>query len=126
MDTSGVKAEAAKALSNVLFQHGIGHAFIGGFAVRLLGSTRPTEDIDVEIDASAAELRGRITQLLVESDPRFSVEHLKLVFTSANPPGSRVLVERLPIGELGLPRVLKVIWLGECRRRSSHYLSLKV
>ncbi|KAI5861125.1 hypothetical protein GGS23DRAFT_577127 [Durotheca rogersii] len=104
---------AATAMSSILSEHQIAHAFIGGFAVATLGHSRATIDIDVEIDvANISELRGRVRQLLTESDARFSVQHAKLFFTPAptDHPDSRVTIETLPIGELGLPRRLAVIW----------------
>lgn len=49
----------AQALSDILSEHEVAHAFIGGFVVNLHGQTRATKDVDVEIDiADAAELRG--------------------------------------------------------------------
>ncbi|KAI9790626.1 MAG: hypothetical protein M1816_004959 [Peltula sp. TS41687] len=56
--------EAAHALSNILTQQGILHAFIGGFGIQLLGATRPTEDIDAMIDVGdPREIIDRIQDL---------------------------------------------------------------
>ena len=66
-------------------------------------------DIDVEIGAeNAIDLRGRIRQLVQQAGPRFAVKYLRILFV---PDGhqSRVPVETLPTGELGLPRRLLVI-----------------
>ena len=70
-----VQLEAAHALSRLLTQQGILHAFIGGFGIRLLGATRPTEDIDAMIDVGdTREIVDRIRPLLQKQDARFSVE----------------------------------------------------
>ncbi|KAM4056553.1 hypothetical protein HRG_003424 [Hirsutella rhossiliensis] len=104
---------AVEAMSAILDKHGIHHAVIGGFAVQLLGHTRATSDIDFEIDVGkVSELRGRVSQLLIESDARFSLEHFKLFFTPSQLPQLRVPMEMLPIGELGLPTQLQVIRPG--------------
>ncbi len=101
--------QAAQALSNILLEQNIAHAFIGGFAVNTLGQNRSTADVDVEIDiADIAELRGLISQL-TDRDVRFSLENSKLFFTPVNHPELRVPMETLPIGELGLPRELSVV-----------------
>ncbi|KAK4225868.1 hypothetical protein QBC38DRAFT_546497 [Podospora fimiseda] len=44
--------QAAEALSGILSNLGVNHAFIRGFAISLLGGTRATADIDIEIDAA--------------------------------------------------------------------------
>ena len=107
MSTQEVKAtqmEAAHTLSGILTQQGILHAFIGGFGVGLLGSTRPTEDIDAMIDVcDPREIVNRIRPLLQEQDSRFSVEGLKLYFTSRAHQQVRVAIETLAVGTLGLP-----------------------
>ena len=92
---------AAHTLSRILMQQGILHAFIGGFGIGLLGSARPTEDIDAMIDVGdPGEIINRIRPLLQEQDSRFSVEGLNLYFTSGD---VRVTVETLAAGTLGLP-----------------------
>lgn len=114
MTPQEAQMQAAQALSDILSEHEVAHAFIGGFAVNVLGHNRATRDVDVEIDvADAAELRGRISQLLIERDARFSQVNIKLFFTPTNHPELRVPIETLPIGELGLPRRLAVIQLGD-------------
>ncbi len=120
MNRQEAQVQAAKALSKILAEHGIGHAFIGGFAVNLLGNDRETADIDVEIDAGDyVDMRARVTKILVENDTRFSYEHLKLVFTPADHPEWPVPVETLPIGMLGLPCHLDFIRPGDGRHLSS-------
>ena len=105
---------AASTMSNILSQEEIAHAFIGGFAVQLLGHNRQTDDIDVEVDAANAnDLRGRIRDTLITLDERFSVEGMKLYFTPVQNPEARVLVETIPIGEFGLPLSLEVIRPGD-------------
>jgi hypothetical protein len=107
MSAQEVKAaqlEAAHTLSGILTQQGILHAFIGGFGIGLLGATRPTEDIDAMIDVGdPREISSRIRPLLQEQDSRFSVEGLKLYFTSRAHQHVRVTVETLAVGTLGLP-----------------------
>lgn len=99
-----VQLEAARALSRLLTQQGILHAFIGGFGIRLLGATRPTEDIDMMIDVGdTREIVDRIRPLLQKQDARFSVEGLKLYFTSEANQQIRVTIETLAAGTLGLP-----------------------
>ena len=106
--------QAAQALSDIFIEHGIAHAFIGGFAVNVLGHNRSTEDVDIEVDiANPTELRDQITRLLIEPDSRFSLVNLKLFFTPTDHPELRVPIETLPIGELGLPRRLAVIQSGD-------------
>ena len=85
-------------------QKGILHTFIGGFAIRLLGATRPTEDIDAMIDVGdPREIVDRIRPLLQEQDSHFSVEGLKLYFTSKAYQQVRITVETVPVGAIGLP-----------------------
>jgi hypothetical protein len=107
MSVQEVKAaqlEAAHTLCGILTQQGILHAFIGGFGIGLLGSTRPTEDIDAMIDVcDSREIINRIRPLLQEQDSRFSVEGLKLYFTSGAHQHVRVPTETLAVGTLGLP-----------------------
>jgi hypothetical protein len=45
-EVSAVQLEATNTLSGIL------HAFIGGFGIRLLGSIRPTDDVDAMIDVA--------------------------------------------------------------------------
>jgi len=48
--------QTAMAMSNILSKHEIAHAFIGGFAINLLGHTRETTDVDVEVDIAEGTL----------------------------------------------------------------------
>ncbi|OCH91386.1 hypothetical protein OBBRIDRAFT_792319 [Obba rivulosa] len=104
---------AARALSEQLDKLGCRYAFIGGFAWSLLGSVRPTEDIDVLIETqgtdisvlreSLVELNGHFAKLgfklyYVQS-PSEDVAREELVRRSRN----NVLVETLQAGMLGLP-----------------------
>ncbi len=47
MEPFEAQKQAAKALSYILSKHEIGHAFIGGFALNLIGHSRGTTGIDV-------------------------------------------------------------------------------
>jgi hypothetical protein len=99
--------EAARAFSKILTQQGILHAFIGGFGIKLLGSPRDTEDIDAIVDVGdPLEIVSRIRPLLQEQDSRFSVDELKLYFTSKAAQQARVTVEMLAVGTLGLPLLI--------------------
>jgi hypothetical protein len=121
MTPQEAQKQAATAMSDILSEHEIAHAFIGGFAVNLLGHFRETADVDVEVDVAAAtELQGRISPLLMERDGRFSLEHSKLFFTPSNHPELRVPVETLPIGELGLPPRLEIFRPGDSEYLSRH------
>ncbi|KAK1777350.1 hypothetical protein QBC45DRAFT_479303 [Copromyces sp. CBS 386.78] len=126
------RLQAATALSGILSRHNIPHAFIGGFAFNLLGTSRSTLDIDVIIEDSAfsptpgpsspttwtptktPEPIHQIRQLLVDSDERFGLVESglspKLVFTAQTEEEEekkspvRVPVETLRAGSLGLPQ----------------------
>ncbi|KAI1469008.1 uncharacterized protein F4812DRAFT_458531 [Daldinia caldariorum] len=87
----------------------ITHAVIGGFAAVLLGHNRSTQDVDVEINF-AANMRDELVQLLIEQDNRFAVQHRKLLFAPTDS-ADKVLIETLPLGELGLPRELRIFKL---------------
>jgi hypothetical protein len=105
--------QAAQSLSRILTEAGVDHAFIEGFAAKVLGSTRPTADIDVEINVTESrEIIDRIRPLLLQEDHRFSIEHLKLYFTRDDDQRCRIPVETLIIGTLGLPCRLSVIRPG--------------
>jgi hypothetical protein len=106
--------EAAQSLSKILTENNIDHSFIGGFALRCLGSPRPTQDVDVEIDLTLGDprdSRAHVIQILAERDPRFSLHHLKVFFTPTCHPEVRFPIEMLPKGQLGLPTNLEVIRL---------------
>ncbi|KAF5586359.1 hypothetical protein FPCIR_7969 [Fusarium pseudocircinatum] len=107
--------EAAQAFSRILTEHNIEHAFIGGFALNVLGSNRETLDIDVEValgDAKPNELRPRLVQLLREADQRFMISDLKLFFVP-NGQDLRVPIETLARGTLGLPRRFTILRPGD-------------
>ncbi|KAK2590066.1 hypothetical protein QQS21_012254 [Conoideocrella luteorostrata] len=106
---------AATSLSTILTQQGINHAIIGGFAVNLLGHTRKTLDIDVEIDngtRTISEMRQQVCQFL-SADTRFSFVNNKIFFAPPEFPQISIPIETIPLGELGLPRELSVIRPGD-------------
>lgn len=72
---------AARVLSEKLTELSIRHAYIGGFAWRLLGSARQTEDIDVliEIPTDTPNLRT-LREKMAEIDKRFTDTVLKFYF----------------------------------------------
>ncbi|KAF5642517.1 uncharacterized protein FTJAE_3674 [Fusarium tjaetaba] len=109
--------EAAQAFSRILTDTNIEHAFIGGFALNLLGSNRETLDIDVEVamdDANPNELRPHLVQLLREADQRFIISDLKLFFVPKNDQWElRVPIETLVRGMLGLPRRFSILRPGD-------------
>ncbi|KAH0495712.1 hypothetical protein TgHK011_009245 [Trichoderma gracile] len=102
---------AASAFSAHFTAQQVEHAFIGGFAVQTLGSTRRTEDIDVQIDINLQEpgSREQMVQRLIAADSRFSLQGTKLFFTPVEAPEHVVPVETLPIGSIGLPPTLDII-----------------
>lgn len=130
------RLQAATALTGILTRHNIPHAFIGGFAFNLLGTSRSTLDIDVIVGDSAfspasgpssqktstptktPEPIHQIRQLLADSDERFSLVGSglipKLVFTAqteekeSNSP-VQIPVETLRAGSLGLPQHINQI-----------------
>ncbi|GKT65297.1 hypothetical protein ColTof4_09351 [Colletotrichum tofieldiae] len=106
--------QAAALLSKILQENQIEHAFIGGFAVRMLGHERETLDIDVEIGVTnAQEMRSLVTRVLCDADSRFVVSHLKLFFVPDGNQEMRVPVETLARGTLNLPRQLTVVRPGD-------------
>ncbi|KAF5558906.1 hypothetical protein FPHYL_7247 [Fusarium phyllophilum] len=111
-----IMKEAARAFSRILTEHNIEHAFIGGFAVKMLDSHRETHDIDVEISVAALgdpELRGGLVQLLHDADKRFVVSNLKLFFVPDGQWDMRVPIETLASGALGLPRRFLILRPGD-------------
>ncbi|KAG5754855.1 hypothetical protein H9Q69_004545 [Fusarium xylarioides] len=103
--------EAARAFSRILTEQNIEHAFIGGFALNVLGSNRETLDIDVEV---AMDDRGRLVQILHDADQRFVVSNLKLFFVPTNGQWDlRVPIETLARGMLGLPRRFSILRPGD-------------
>ncbi|KAG9254057.1 uncharacterized protein F5Z01DRAFT_750512 [Emericellopsis atlantica] len=105
------KDKAAAAVTPILEQHGIRHAYIGGYAVNVLGHDRQTDDIDILIDIENDKpALQNMAQLLLDADTRFSLVTYKLTFTCGT---HRIPIETLPTGELGLPREIKTIQVGE-------------
>ncbi|KAF2395890.1 hypothetical protein EJ06DRAFT_534575 [Trichodelitschia bisporula] len=102
--------EAAAAVSSVMQSKGVEHAYIGGFAVNLLGGERHTEDIDMQVNLSAPELL-QLRAFLLEHDTRFSYEKVNLYFSSSN--GHKIPVETLPMPALGLPGALSCVTVGD-------------
>ncbi|KAF5602205.1 uncharacterized protein FSUBG_7880 [Fusarium subglutinans] len=105
--------EAAQAFSRILTNHSIEHAFIGGFALNVLGSDSETVDIDVEVamdHVKPNEVRPRLLQLL-RADQRFIISNLKLFFVDQW--DLRVPIETLARGTLGLPRRFLVLRPGD-------------
>lgn len=104
--------EAGKTLSQALSGLGVTHAFIGGFAVNLLGSQRSTDDIDAEVDTTdGIKLISRLVDPALGGDSRFTVHNNKLVFIPLDHDISqRIPIELLRIGDLGLPKTLSVIY----------------
>ncbi|KAI6772957.1 hypothetical protein HG530_003915 [Fusarium avenaceum] len=97
--------EAAYTLSMILNGNNVGHAYIGGFALNLLGSDRETTDIDVLIDVDCpSHIHSYVTPILCGADSRFAVENYKLYFGPAHIP-----IELLTCGTLNLPRRLSII-----------------
>ncbi|KAK1597936.1 uncharacterized protein LY79DRAFT_576274 [Colletotrichum navitas] len=106
--------QAAACLSRILGENGIEHAFIGGFALRMLGHDRDTEDIDVEIGVTdPQEMRSLVTRVLCDADSRFVTSNLKLFFVPDGNWELRLPVETLALGALNLPRQLPVIRPGD-------------
>lgn len=104
--------EAGQTLSQALSGLGVNHAFIGGFAVNLLGSQRSTDDIDVEVDTTdGVKLISRLIDPALGGDSRFTIHNNKLVFIPLDHDISqRIPIELLRIGDLGLPKTLSVIY----------------
>lgn len=72
---------AARVLSEKLSELSIPHAYIGGFAWRLLGSERQTEDIDVLIKTPSDTLDLQmLREKMAEFDERFTDAALKFYF----------------------------------------------
>ncbi|KAG5661355.1 hypothetical protein KAF25_005477 [Fusarium avenaceum] len=97
--------EAAYTLSMILNGNHVGHAYIGGFALNLLGSDRETSDIDVLLDVDCpSHIHSYVTPILCGADSRFAVENYKLYFGPA-----RIPIELLTCGMLNLPRRLSIM-----------------
>jgi hypothetical protein len=101
---------AAVAVSGTLTDNGIRHAFIGGFALQMLGHERDTLDIDVYVDIeNPDEMRRQVSMVLCHADPRFAVLELKLFFLPEMDWDLRIPIETLPRGLLGLPRTMSTM-----------------
>ncbi|RFN43188.1 hypothetical protein FIE12Z_12590 [Fusarium flagelliforme] len=87
---------AAQALSHILTQNDIHFAFIGGFAVYLLGGGRSTLDIDVYVDMDIKAIRDRFKDIVCIFVPGEGKE--------------RIPIETLAFGSLGLPRTISVFY----------------
>jgi len=101
---------ASQALGQILSSLSIPYAFIGGFAVNLLGSQRTTDDIDVEV---ASTNLVELSESIRDRDPangKFSSRNNKLVFTPKDSDRA-IVIEMLRMGDLGLPQSLSVIYL---------------
>ncbi|ODA82007.1 hypothetical protein RJ55_00512 [Drechmeria coniospora] len=68
--------------------------------------------LTIVIDVKNAEELDLVSDYLIEGDARFSKECLKLYFTPSGGQQSRCLIERLPIGSLGLPTQLNILRPG--------------
>jgi len=113
------QSQAAKALSDTLSNLGCPHAYIGGFAWALLGSERPTQDIDVLIEArnhNISEIRDKLSAV----SKQFAKAGLKLYYVKnselkddltgdelVKASKDNVLIETLQTGMLGLPKVVE-------------------
>ena len=106
--------QAAKALSQELTKLGIGHVFIGGFAVKAYGGARSTNDIDILIEIPPDDVRSILRPKLAELNKHFIGYGLKYYYAPllvgdltgrdlllANK--ANVLIETLPTRSLGLP-----------------------
>ncbi|KAI4153000.1 MAG: hypothetical protein L6R39_001694 [Caloplaca ligustica] len=95
-------AAASAAASAILTQEGKPHAVIGGQAVKLLGHSRRTRDVDILVDEPALALRERLVQL----ERRFFIDaRNKLVFKASNNVSTDVeLLQGGPGVTLALPR----------------------
>jgi hypothetical protein len=108
------QATAMMALSAALVHQNIEYAVIRGMALRFLGHDRETGDIDVEVNLAVSEVRQGILDCL-KNDARFKMDNLRLYFyPEGENETSRILIEAIPIGELGLPTSLKTYHVEEC------------
>ncbi|KAL4076327.1 hypothetical protein J3A83DRAFT_2178016 [Scleroderma citrinum] len=114
------QSKAATYLSACLELLGCPHAYIGGFAWSLLGSNRPTQDIDVLIDTKNWRMED-LRQKLLELNSQFASVGIKLYFVKEGKDDltgkvlvqkskHNVLIETLSTGSLGLPAVVEPIY----------------
>ena len=102
---------AALALTELLRDNGVQHAYIGGFATNMLGSVRSTEDIDVVVQLSPAVFNSSIMPKLLQ-DHRFNStrEMGGLYFRH---PRRNIKVDVIPGGEMETPNTLGNIREGK-------------
>ncbi|KIL67782.1 hypothetical protein M378DRAFT_9060 [Amanita muscaria Koide BX008] len=127
----GDHIQAAGALSRCLLELNYPHAYIGGFAWSLLGSVRPTHDIDILIklrddQVDMMTLRDRLAQM----DSHFATTPLNFYFTCdpVDPQQDvlqqiaqrthNVLIETLRTGSLGLPETPEPLFIVEIMKLS--------
>ncbi|KAK1226286.1 hypothetical protein PQX77_010759 [Marasmius sp. AFHP31] len=126
-DATEKQLEAAKIITKLLSESGCRVAFIGGFAMALLGSDRKTQMnllIELAKDLSISDAREMVMRKdpsfvkddagihfykvdseeykeLVPNDPAKGIDAHYLLRHASN----NVLIETLPVGQLGLPLV---------------------
>ncbi|KAK0503899.1 hypothetical protein EDD18DRAFT_1344793 [Armillaria luteobubalina] len=118
---------AARVLSEKLSELSIPHAYIGGFAWRLLGSERQTEiNVLIKTPSDTLDLQ-MLREKMAEFDERFTDAALKFYFVedldafSEDPEKrtgiellsrskSNVLIETLSAGTLGLPDSVDLVY----------------
>ncbi|KAG6812604.1 hypothetical protein H0H92_001955 [Tricholoma furcatifolium] len=97
---------AANTLSPILVQLGYNHCYLGGFALAILGSTRPTHDIDVLVDPITPDQLKAMREKVVQVNPEFESTLLSFSFLkNGNDPKRRVPIETLRANNMGLPKV---------------------
>lgn len=93
---------------------GVGHAFIGGFALFMDGSQRFTQDIDLFVDVPPLSIHSYLCPEIARINRHFSLVGLKYYFAPSligDLEGEQlvlasdcnVLIETLPTKSLGLP-----------------------
>ena len=111
---SSRQVEAARVISEELTKLGIDHAFIGGFALFMHGSSRFTQDIDILVDLPPLSIHSYLCPEIARMNRHFGQVGLKYYFAPsligdlegeqlvlAN--DCNVLIETLPTKSLGLP-----------------------
>lgn len=71
---------AAVELSEALTKMALRHAFIGGFALATLGSTRRTTDIDIMVDIEPGQILEYLRPQLAVRNHHFAESGLKFYF----------------------------------------------